>query len=76
MIDSGQPQADLVAAMLDDEPTWDTAEMKAEFEVVGFTAPFVVVRRRADGVRGTLEFTHSPRVYFGWRADYSPEVAS
>jgi len=45
---------------------WDTDAMRAEFEVVGFSAPFVVVRRRADGVLGSLQFTHSPRVYFGW----------
>lgn len=45
---------------------WDTDAMRAEFEVVAFSAPFVVVRRRADGVLGSLQFTHSPRVYFGW----------
>jgi hypothetical protein len=27
------------------------------------------VRRRSDGQVGTLEFTHHPRVYFGWRPD-------
>jgi hypothetical protein len=36
---------------------------------MGYAAPFVVVRRRSDGQRGSLEFTHSPRVYFGWRPD-------
>jgi hypothetical protein len=49
-----------------DGPTWDTEQLKADFEVIGYQAPFVVVRRRADGMRGTLEFTHRPRVYFGW----------
>lgn len=48
--------------------TWTTDELTAEFEVQGFLAPYVVVRRRADGVRGTLEFAHSPRVYFNWQA--------
>jgi hypothetical protein len=43
--------------------TWDTAQLQADFEVIGFSAPFVVVRRRADGQKGSLEFTHSPRVY-------------
>jgi hypothetical protein len=27
----------------------------------------VVVRRKKDGVKGSLEFTHSPLVYFGWK---------
>jgi hypothetical protein len=66
MIASGQPHADLAA---DDGRKWTTAELQAEFEVIGFAAPFVVVRRRSDGQRGSLEFTHSPRVYFGWRPD-------
>lgn len=51
------------------EPTWDTSELQRDFEVLGFAAPLVVVRRRSDGVRGTLEFKHNPRVYFGWQAE-------
>jgi len=47
-----------------DGPIWDTAQMQAEFSVDGFMAPYVVVRRKSDGVRGTLTFTHSPRWYF------------
>lgn len=49
--------------------TWDTTELRGAFEVLGFQAPYVVVRRKVDGVVGSLEFTHQPRVYFGWRAD-------
>jgi hypothetical protein len=29
----------------------------------------VVVTRKSDGVKGSLEFRHSPRVYFNWQAD-------
>ena len=47
--------------------TWDTAQLQEDFIVVGFAAPFVVVRRKSDGQEGTLEFTHSPRVYFDFR---------
>jgi hypothetical protein len=47
--------------------TWDTDALMRDFEVVGFLAPYVQVVRRADGVKGTLEFRHSPRVYFHWR---------
>ena len=49
--------------------TWTTEELSVEFEVQGFMAPLVVVRRRSDGVLGTLQFTDSPRVYFGWVED-------
>jgi hypothetical protein len=48
---------------------WDTGQLAEEFEVVGFLAPFVVVRRKADGVKGSLEFQHSPRFYFSFQAD-------
>ena len=48
---------------------WSTEEMRAEFTVQGFMAPFVVVTRKNTGQTGTLEFTHAPRWYFGWRAD-------
>lgn len=48
---------------------YDTTEMTSAFEVVGFMAPFVVVRRRADGVKGSLQFQPSPRLYFGFVPD-------
>jgi hypothetical protein len=63
MLADGQPHADLAA---DTGQTWTTAELQADFEVTGFAAPFVVVVRRSDGAKGSLEFTHSPRRYFGW----------
>jgi hypothetical protein len=43
---------------------WTTAELAKEFEVIGFMAPLVLVRRKADGVKGILEFQHEPRLYF------------
>ena len=43
---------------------WSTDELTRDFEVLGFAAPLVVVRRRADGVKGSLMFQHSPRLYF------------
>lgn len=48
---------------------WNTDELRRDFEVTGFAGPFVLVTRRSDGVKGILEFTHSPRVYFNWSAD-------
>ena len=47
---------------------WDTGELTTNFEVIGFAAPLVVVRRRADGVKGSLMFQHSPRFYFKFEA--------
>jgi hypothetical protein len=43
--------------------TWTTEELREEFEVIGFLAPYVVVRRKSDDVKGTMTFTHMPRVY-------------
>lgn len=45
---------------------WDTKELQTDFTVVGFAAPFVVVIRKSDGVKGSLEFTHSPRFYYAF----------
>jgi len=45
---------------------WDTHQLAEEFEVIGFLAPFVVVRRKSDGHKGSLEFQHHPRFYFNF----------
>lgn len=66
MVESGVPQADLAA---EKGQTWDTDQLRADFEVLSYMAPFVIARRRSDGVTGSLEFTHSPRVYFGWKPE-------
>lgn len=46
---------------------WDTDQLGQDFEAIGFMAPLIVVRRRSDGVKGSLEFQHSPRFYFNWQ---------
>lgn len=46
---------------------WDTGELTEEFQAIGFMAPIIVVRRRSDGVKGSLEFQHSPRFFFNWQ---------
>lgn len=43
---------------------WDTTQLQQDFEVEGFMAPFVVVKRKSDGKKGSLTFQHSPRFYF------------
>jgi hypothetical protein len=48
---------------------WDTRELGNDFSVLGFAAPFVIVRRKSDGVRGSLEFQHNPRFYFNFQPE-------
>jgi len=65
MLANGQPFRDLANA----EKRWTTAEMTAEFTVHSFMAPFAVVTRKSDGVKGSMEFTHSPRFYFNFKPE-------
>ena len=48
---------------------WDADELRRDFEVRGFLAPLVAVRRRSDGVEGSLFFQHMPRFYFRFLPD-------
>lgn len=49
---------------------WSTDELRAsQYEVLGFMAPYVIVKDRETGKKGSLEFQHSPRFYFNYRAD-------
>lgn len=48
---------------------WNSRELARDFVVIGYLAPYVVVRRRADAVLGSLEFQHHPRLYFNWEED-------
>jgi hypothetical protein len=48
---------------------WDTSQLSEDFEVLGFAAPLVVVRRREDRIRGSLMFQHHPRYYFGFQPE-------
>ena len=48
---------------------WNAVQLGRDFQVLGFMAPFVVVRRKSDNKTGSLEFQHHPRFYFNWRED-------
>lgn len=50
---------------------WTSDELREHFEVIGFASPLVVVKRKADGQKGSLYFQAAPRIYFGWAPDYS-----
>jgi hypothetical protein len=46
---------------------WDYVQLRQDFDVQGFAAPYVLVVRKRDRQRGTLRFTHSPRLYYGFQ---------
>ncbi len=48
---------------------WDTSELQQEFSVLGFMAPFIIVQRKSDHVKGSLFFQHDPRLYYGFKKD-------
>jgi len=48
---------------------WSASELANEFAVVGFAAPFVVVRRKTDNQLWSLLFQHHPRYYFAFQKD-------
>jgi hypothetical protein len=50
---------------------WTTEELKAEWIIVAFVAPLVLVKSRADESLGSFEFQHEPRYYFNYQKDTS-----
>jgi hypothetical protein len=48
---------------------WDTTQLQETFEVIGFLAPFVVVKHKATGKKGACLFSHNPRFYFNYVED-------
>lgn len=52
---------------------WSTEELEAEFDLGNALFSYDIIHRvvrREDGVRGSMRFTASPRVYYG----FVPEV--
>ena len=48
---------------------WDTQELQENFSVLAFSAPFCIVSRKSDGVRGSVLFQHSPRFYHSFKPE-------
>lgn len=46
---------------------WDTKELQEDFQALSFGAPYIIVKRKSDGQKGSLQFQHSPRYYFNFR---------
>ncbi len=51
--------------------TWNTSELQEDFEPLGFLSPYIVVRRKADQIKGSLEFCNSDgeRVYHSFEPE-------
>ena len=43
-----------------------TIELQEKFTVISFSSPYVTVERKEDNARGTMQFTHMPRYYYGF----------
>ena len=48
---------------------WDTDQMRADFDALGFMAPYIIVSRKIDGVKGSLQFQHEPRLYYSFKPE-------
>ena len=46
---------------------WNTEQLQQDFEVIGFAAPFVAIKRKSDNCKGSLAFQHYPRFYFTFK---------
>lgn len=51
------------------DEVWDSQELARRFEVLGFKAPYAIVRDKRTGTKGSVLFQHEPRLYFGFDAD-------
>ena len=60
---NARPQAREELAAVHGE-VYDTAELLLAFQVEGFLAPYVKVKRRSDGVVGTMMFQHKERYFY------------
>lgn len=66
---NSEPDANRASLEAQYGQVWDGSQLGEEFDVTGFMAPLVVVKRKSDGQVGSLEFTHMPRFYFNFVAD-------
>ena len=52
---------------------WTAEELEQYFVVTAFIGPHVVVRRIADDVVGTLEFTRRPHLFYNFQPNKGTE---
>jgi hypothetical protein len=70
LVEINLARADRATLQLRHGQVWDTQQLRQDFEVLEFAAPYFVARRKKDGVLGTLEFQHEPRFYFNFELDH------
>jgi hypothetical protein len=52
---------------------WRAEELEQDFVVTAFIGPHVVVRRIADNVVGTMEFTRRPHLFYNFQPNKGTE---
>ena len=52
---------------------WSAEELEQDFVITAFIGPHLVVRRKADGVVGILEFTNRPYLFFNFQPNKGTE---
>ena len=52
---------------------WSAEELEQDFFVTAFIGPHVVVRRIADDVVGTLEYTRRPLLFYNFQPNKGTE---
>ena len=52
---------------------WSAEELEQEFVVTAFVGPHVVVRRIADNVVGTLEYSRRPLLFYNFQPNKGTE---
>jgi hypothetical protein len=52
---------------------WTAQELEQDFIVTAFIGSTVVVRRKADDVVGTLQFTNRPHLFFNFQPNKGTE---
>jgi len=69
-VESDNPESERqrLQAIHGKDNVWNTSEATELFEFISFLAPFAVVTRKSDGVKGCLEFQDYPRFYFRFTA--------
>jgi hypothetical protein len=50
------------------EQQWTAEELADEFDLLGLFVSPTIVRRKADGMRGTIRFKGNPRLFFDFRS--------
>jgi hypothetical protein len=52
---------------------WSAKDLEQDFVVTAFIGSTVVVRRKADDIVGTLEFTNRPHLFYNFQPQKEAE---